>query len=150
MASPHCARGWRQRRCRTCRALPGEPCRTPSGRDASRIHSARLTPERGGLASRLAVWEELERRGVRLAAIPFSGRAGAGGRAEAVQLHDAAADRPVDDSALAYALQAPVWGRYGGFAGQPHIRAELVWKVEARLLLIAGLRGGERFEEVVP
>jgi hypothetical protein len=40
------ARGWRERSCPTCKAWPGEPCRTPSGRAASQVHTARLRPGR--------------------------------------------------------------------------------------------------------
>jgi hypothetical protein len=40
----HAARGWAARRCPTCRAWPGEACVTPSGRPATRPHSARWTP----------------------------------------------------------------------------------------------------------
>lgn len=38
------ARGWRGRGCPTCKAPPGEGCTTPSGREASHIHAARLRP----------------------------------------------------------------------------------------------------------
>ena len=50
---------------------------------------------------------------------------------------------------LAYALEAPVWDRFGVFAGQPLIRGEVIWTVEDRSVVIVGTRGDERFEETV-
>src|ERR1019366_6521535 len=76
----HAARGWRERACPSCRALAGEPCHTPSGREAARPHEARLRPGRGELVARQAVWEELERRDTTIAVVPFSCRAREGGR----------------------------------------------------------------------
>ena len=72
--------------CPTCKALPGDPCHTPSGREASRPHTARLRPGRRELAARQAVWEELERRGATVAVVPFSGRAGHGGTTGTITL----------------------------------------------------------------
>ncbi len=40
----HSARLWLDRRCPACRAPRGEPCRTPGGRQAADIHTARLRP----------------------------------------------------------------------------------------------------------
>jgi len=60
--------------------LPGGPCRTPSGREASHTHQARLRPGRRELLSGESVWQELEARGATIATVPFSGRAGRGGR----------------------------------------------------------------------
>jgi hypothetical protein len=57
----------------------GDPCHTPSGREASQPHTARLRPGRRELAARQAVWEELERRGATVAVVPFyDGDHGAG------------------------------------------------------------------------
>jgi hypothetical protein len=75
----HVARGWRERSCPSCKALAAGRCHTPSGREASQPHAARLRPGQGELAAREAVWEELERRGVTIAVVPFSGRAGGRG-----------------------------------------------------------------------
>lgn len=61
-----------------------QPCRTPSGREASRTHEARLRPGRRELLSSDAVWRELEARGATIATVPFSGRAGQGGRIDRV------------------------------------------------------------------
>ena len=80
------ARGWRERICPTCKAWPGEPCRTPSGREASQVHAARLRPGRVELLWGAAVWEELERRGATMAVVPFSGRAGQGGTTATIRL----------------------------------------------------------------
>jgi hypothetical protein len=49
---------------------------------------------------------------------------------------------------LAYALEGPVWDRYGEFAGQPRIRGTVTWIVATRLVVIEGDRAGERFEEM--
>jgi hypothetical protein len=50
---------------------------------------------------------------------------------------------------LAFALEAPVWDRYGTFVGQPRICAEVVWTPADRLVVISRKRGDERFEEFV-
>jgi hypothetical protein len=51
---------------------------------------------------------------------------------------------------LAYALGAPVWDRYGTFAGHPLIRGTVTWHTRDRRVVIAGQRGHEPFEETVP
>ena len=51
--------GSRGRECSTCKALPGGPHRSPSGREASRTHEASLRPGRHGLISGEPRWEEL-------------------------------------------------------------------------------------------
>ncbi len=123
----HVARGWRGRRCPTCKAVPGERCRTPTGREATQIHSARLRPGRGELFG-AEVWEELERRGATIAEVPFCGRAGRGGQTEVIRLSRCEGGEMVDverwtfRDELAYALEALVWDRYGAFAGHPLIR----------------------------
>jgi hypothetical protein len=55
------------------KALPDERCRTPSGRESSRIHQARLRPGRRELLSAESVWQELEALGATAATVPFSG-----------------------------------------------------------------------------
>ena len=89
----HVARGWRGRSCPTCKALPGERCSNPSGREASRIHQARLRPGRRELLSGESVWQELEARGATIATVPFSGRAGRGGRTDRIVLSRARSRR---------------------------------------------------------
>ena len=149
------ARGWRARRCPTCRAWAGDACQTPSGREASGPHTARLSPGRRELAARLAAWEELKRRGVTRAVVPFSGRAGAGGTTGAITLNLVVAGELVDverwtgGDELALALEGPVWDRYGHPAGQPQIRGTVTWAVADRRIVIAGRRGGAAFEEVI-
>jgi hypothetical protein len=153
-ASLHVARGWRARRCPTCKAWPAELCHTPSGCEASGTHVARLRPGRGELYGD-AVWEELERRGIALAVIAFSGRAGKGGSLEAITLVRVDGEELVNveqsrwPAPLADALKAPVWDRYGAFAGQPAIWGTVRWTVAERRIAIAGRRGGDGFEEVV-
>jgi hypothetical protein len=134
--------------------MPDEMCRTPSGREASRPHTARLRRARGELL-REDVWEKLERRGATVAVVTFSGRAGAGGRVDAIILNRLDGDKLVDVARstardeLTYALEGPIWDRYGGFAGQPPIRGTVTWVLGLRSIVIAGRRGGEAFEEVV-
>ena len=50
---------------------------------------------------------------------------------------------------LAYALVAPIWERFGMFAGHPLIRGVVTWMVEDQFVVISGERGGVRFEEFV-
>jgi hypothetical protein len=154
LARLHWARGGRDRRCPTCKAFPSEPCRTPSGREATKIHTSRLRPARTELG-RSEVWEELARRDATIAIVPFSGRAGAGGRTDTIRLSRIDGDELVDverwtsRDELAYALEAPVWDRYGTFAGHPLIRGTVTWTTSDRLVVISGQRGGEAFEEDV-
>jgi hypothetical protein len=150
----HVARGWRGRPCPSCRALAGERCHTPSGREAARPHEVRLRPGRGKLVSRQAVWEELERRDATIAVVPFSGGGGDRGCTGTITL----SVRRGDDLAgvelwrgreLAYALAGPVWDRYAGFAGHPSIRGKVTWTLADRRIRIAGQRGQARFEETL-
>jgi len=101
------------------------------------------------------VWEELERRGATIAVVPFSGRAGGGGRTGTITLSRLDGAQLVDverwsaRDELALALAGPVWDRYGEFAGHPWIRGTVTWTVADRCILIAGQRGGEAFEEAL-
>jgi hypothetical protein len=100
-----------------------------------------------------AVWDELERRGVSVAAVPFRGRAGQGGAIDVIRLQRVRDGESCevrlwpDSEELAGALAAPVWGRFATFAGHPLVRAEVVWTVDRRSVLIVGRRGERRFEE---
>jgi hypothetical protein len=148
------ARGWRERRCPTCKSGPEEPCRTPSGRESSRPHTARLYASPAELARRDQVWEQLERRGAQIATVSFSGRGGRGGRVLAVTLSLLIDGRLVEErlwegNKLACGLAGPVWDRYGTFVGHPAIRAIATWSVEDRLVVFSGERGRERFHEIV-
>jgi len=113
----HVARGWFKRSCPTCKAPAGEGCSTPTGREASQVHAARLRPGRREFVWRPAVWDELERRGAIVAVVPFSGRAGTGGRTDTVRLLKLEDDelleieRWTSRDELCYALEAPVWER---------------------------------------
>src|ERR1700753_51830 len=101
-------------------------CRAPAGREAARIHEARLRPRRCELLARDDVWTELERRGATIATVPFGGRAGRGacggprsdrpGRVQCDALIDV--ERWSGRDELCYALEAPIWDRFGFFAGQ--------------------------------
>jgi hypothetical protein len=101
------------------------------------------------------VWAELERRGATVAVVSFSGRAGEGGRVGRITLSRIEAGELVDVERwsgrddLTYALEAPIWDRYGVFAGHPKIRATVTWIAAERCVVISGDRGGERFEETV-
>jgi hypothetical protein len=150
----HVARGWRARQCPACKAAAGEPCRTPSGREASRTPEARLRPGRHELISGDAVWQELEARSATIATVLISGRAGRGGRIEQIVLRRGDGDELIDidlwtGSELCYALVAPVWDRFGSFAGQPPIAATVRWTSADRRVVIEGRRSDARFEELV-
>ena len=152
-AQLHVARGWLERSCPSCKAPRGEQCSTPTGRPASQVHTARLRPARWELVSRAAVWDELERRGVSVATVPFRGRAGQGGEIDVIWLQRVRGQESCevrlwpDSEELASALAAPVWGRFGTFAGHPLVPAEVIWTVDRRGVVVAGRRGERRFEE---
>ncbi len=151
----HVARGWRARSCPTCKAHPDDRCRTPSGRESSRIHQTRLRPGRSELLSGESVWQELVALGATVATVPFTGRAGRGGRTDRIVLSRVDRDVLVDverwtgRDELNYALEAPVWDRFGSFAGQPLIVGTVIWTAGHRRVVIEGRRGDKRFEELV-
>ena len=151
----HIARGWLERPCPTCKAAAGERCSTPTGREASRIHTARLRPGRFELVGRPRVWEELERRGATAAVVPFWGRAGRGGHTDVIKLLRLEDAQLVEvewwtgRDELCYALEAPVWDRFGLFTGHPLVTGEVTWSAKDRTVLIEGRRGDRRFEELV-
>ena len=93
------------------------------------------------------VWAELERRGATVATVPFSGRAGLGGKVGTITLSRVDGGELVDverwsgRDELAYALEAPVWDRFGQFNGHPWVRGTVTWLLSDRLVLIAGERG---------
>jgi hypothetical protein len=101
------------------------------------------------------VWEELERRGATIAEVPFSGRAGAGGVIGTIALSRVEGDEVVDVEERtgrdepACALEAPVWDRYGQFAGHPWVRGTVTWLLADRSMVIAGKRADEAFEDPV-
>jgi hypothetical protein len=103
---------------------------------------------------RAAVWEELERRGATGAIVLFWGRAGRGGRSEMVTLLRLEGEQLVEverrsgRDELCYALEAPVWGRFGTFAGHPLVRGEVLWRAGDRCVLIHARRGDRPFEEL--
>jgi hypothetical protein len=90
-----------------------------------------------------------------VASVPFWGRAGTGGNIGDItlsRLDDGATvdiERRLWRDELAFALEAPIWDRYGTFAGQPLIRATVIWTAADQRTVIRGERGGERFEEAV-
>ena len=149
------ARGWQRGRARSARRTRASPVGPPSGREASRIHEARLRPGRYELLARDDVWAELERRGATIATVPFSGRAGRGGSVDRIALSRVQGNELVDlegwsgRDELCYALEAPIWDRFGSFAGQPLIVGTVLWTAADRLVVIEGRRGEKRFEELV-
>ena len=151
----HVARGWLERPCPTCKAGAGERCVTPTGREASRFHVARLRAARWELAWRPAVWDELERRGATIATVPFWGRAGRGGHTDTITLlrlageQLAEVERRTGRDELCHALEAPVWERFGTFVGHPLVRGEVIWTAADRCVAICGTRGERSFEEIV-
>ena len=50
---------------------------------------------------------------------------------------------------LGYALEAPIWDRFGSFAGQPLITGTVIWTPTDRRVVIEGRRGDKHFEELV-
>lgn len=151
----HVSRGWRVRRCPTFRAFAGEPCTTPSGREASAPHASRLRSSRGELLLADAVFAELDRLGAVGAVVPFGGRASAGGHVGRMVLTLLDDAERVDTELgwaheeLAFAVAAPLWDRFGSFAGQPRITGAVKWETANRRVLISGRRGEKRFEERV-
>jgi hypothetical protein len=106
------------------------------------------------LLSRQAIWDELERRGATGATVSFSGKAGRGGSITTITVDRVDGQEPLtiewwDREELAYALEGPVWDRFGGFAGQPAVRGMVRWTVPDRQVVIAGRRGDQTFEEVL-
>jgi hypothetical protein len=106
------------------------------------------------MPSRQAIWDELERRGATAAVVSFSGKPGREGSITTITLDrvDGQASRTVgwwDRDELPYALEGPVWDRFGGFAAQPTVRGVVLWTVTDRLVVITGQRGDQGFEEVV-
>ena len=151
----HVSRGWRVRRCSTCRAPAGESCTTPSGRESSAPHTTRLRPSRGELLLADAVFAGLDRLGAVGATVPFGGGAGAGGQVGRVMLTRLDDGEPVESELgwareeLAFAVAAPLWDRFGSFAGQPRITGTVKWETANRRVLISGRRGEKRCEERV-
>jgi hypothetical protein len=117
------------------------------------VHVARLRPAREELVWRPAVWEELERRGAAIAIVPFSGRAGIGGRTDTIRLLRPEGEELVEverwtfRDELCHALEAPIWDRFGTFAGHPLVHGEVIWSVQDREVVIRGKRGAGAFEE---
>jgi hypothetical protein len=98
----------------------------------------------------------MERRRATGAIVSFGGRAGAGGRTEAITLWRLEGGELVEverwtysRDELCYALEAPVWERFGTFVGHPAIRGEVIWSAQDRSVVISGRRGERRFEELV-
>jgi hypothetical protein len=102
-----------------------------------------------------SVWQALDARGATIATVPFRGRAGQGGRVDRIVLHRLEGDdlvgveRWTGRDELCYALEAPVWDRFGSFVGQPRITGTVVWTTADRRVVIEGRRGDKRFEEIV-
>jgi hypothetical protein len=101
----------------------------PSGREASRIHQARLRPGRRELCAQSRSDRSSSRAARRS---PRVGRR-----------------REVDRTRRAcYALEPPIWDRFGSFAGQPLIVVTVIWTAAERRVVIEGRRV-KRFEELV-
>ena len=149
----HAARGWRQRVCPACKARPGEPCLTPRGRIKPAPHAVRLSAARGELRSLEEVWRALERLGASGAPGALLGRRRPPRNPREPQhRRRRSGTRSVGgrERARRRARRARYGrGRYGSFRTQPPIRAALAWNVVERSLVLAGTRGGERFEQTL-
>jgi len=101
------------------------------------------------------VWAELNRQEVQVAEVGFCGRGGRGGQIEGISLSRLPGGERVDlrrwpgRGELEHGLTAPVWDRYGTFTGQPLIRGTVKWTTADRRVVITGVRGDQRFEEIV-
>ena len=149
----HIARGWRHRLCPACKAPAGALCRTPRGRRAAQAHTARLHPGRRELFADEQVWEALERWGAATALVRFSRAAGSHGSIGAVTLRDGEkrelARWGAGEGELPEALAAPICGGYALFRGHPRITGLLRWDLEGRQIVVAGERGGRKFDDVL-
>jgi predicted nucleic acid-binding Zn ribbon protein len=99
------------------------------------------------------VWRELERWGASAALVGFSGGGGRPGSIAAVTLEDAGKKELArwgnGEGELPEALAAPIWGRYALFRGHPRITGLVMWDVKERQVVVAGERGGQKFDEVL-
>jgi predicted nucleic acid-binding Zn ribbon protein len=130
----------------------GAACKTPTGRRASQPHTARLQRGRRELFAEEQVWEELERWEAAVALVRFSGGGGQGAIAAVTLEHAKKCELArwgSGEGELPEALAAPIWGRYALFRGRPRISGLLMWDVRERQVVIAGERGGQKFEELV-
>ena len=97
--------------------------------------------------------EELERWEAATALVRFSGGGGSQGSIAAVTLEDAKkrelARWRSGEGELPEALAAPIWARYALFRGHPRISGLLMWDAQERQVVIAGERGGQKFEELL-
>jgi hypothetical protein len=86
--------------------------------------------------------------------VPFSGRASSGGQTDTITLLRVEGDelteveRRTSRDEPCHALEAPVWDRFGTFAGHPRVAGEVVWFAEDRRVLIRGRGGHSQFEEL--
>ena len=146
-AALHVARGWRERCVPDVQGLAGRAVPYAERSRGLAVHSARLRPgvpsssggQRCGRSSSGAARRSRSFRS-RVA------RGGAGVRRrsrcpaiDGEELVDV--ERWTSRDELAYALEAPVWDRFGTFAGQPFIRGEVIWTVADRSVVIVGTRG---------
>ena len=83
----------------------------------------------------------------------FSGGGGRPGSITAVTLEGAdkreLARWGNGEGELPEALAAPIWGRYALFRGHPRITGLVMWDAAERQVVVAGERGGRRFDEVL-
>jgi len=101
------------------------------------------SPVSAKLLSRESVSESSAGAAWAVAVIAFSGRAGKGGSIGAITVSRVDDQRLVPvgrwrwPDRLVDALAAPVWDRYGTFAGQPAIRGTVTWTVAGHRIVIA-------------
>jgi len=88
--------------------------------------------------------------------VPVFGRAGRSGHTDTITLLRREGEELVEverwtggRDELCYALEAPVWERFGTFVGHPPVRGEVTWTAEDRCVTMAGKRGERPFQEIV-
>lgn len=112
-------------------------------------------PRRWELLSGEPVWQELEAGGATIGTVPFRGRVAA----VAISIRSRSVDSTATswstrsagaaETSSAYALEGPIWDRFGSFAGQPEIAGTVVWTAADRRVVIVGRRGHKHFDELL-
>ena len=101
------------------------------------------------------VYDELEKRGVIVASVSFSGGGDEGGADDIILTHKDGHTSELDpyqygtcgdDYNLVTALAEPLYEKYGGFAGEFHVSGTLVYDVVGRTKKMSGYESVEHEE----